>query len=116
MVEYEKALFGINSVKIIQTNIGLIPDVYENEVRTMIFVKNGNCIIDNSLGLQNVTFNSNDSISTNEISRINNPKKSDNKNLYHASNEKSSIGDQDVDNKLKKSHYTTTYRSSYVKP
>ncbi len=109
-------MFGKNSVKIIQTSIGLIPDVYENEVRTMIFVKNGQCIFDNSLGLQNLSLNSNDSISINENSKVNNSKNSFNKIVYTATNEKSRLDDQDVSDKLKKSHYTTTYRSSYVKP
>ncbi len=120
MVDYEKTLFGTNSVKIIQTSIGLIPDVYENEVRTMIFVKNGQCILDNSIGLQNLNLNSNnDSIKFNndDTSKINNStNNSNNKSLFQTPNGKSRLDEQEVTDKLRKSHYTTTYRSSYVKP
>ena len=124
MVDYEKTLFGTNSVKIIQTSIGLIPDVYENEVRTMIFVKNGQCILDNSIGLQNLNLNSNnDSIKFNndDTSKINNStnnstNNSNNKSLFQTQNGKSRLDEQEVTDKLRKSHYTTTYRSSYVKP
>ena len=121
LVDYEKTLFGTNSVKIIQTSIGLIPDVYENEVRTMIFVKNGQCILDNSIGLQNLNLNSNnDSIKFNndDTSKINNStNNSNNKSLFQTPiNGKSRLDEQEVTDKLRKSHYTTTYRSSYVKP
>ena len=37
LIDYEISLFGLNSVKIIASNIGPIPDVYENEVKNMQF-------------------------------------------------------------------------------
>ncbi|CAF0788527.1 unnamed protein product [Brachionus calyciflorus] len=40
LVDYEKSLFQTNSVRIIPSNIGFIPDVYENEVRSMYWARN----------------------------------------------------------------------------
>ncbi len=37
LIDYEIKLFGQNSVKIIASNIGPIPDVYESEVKNMQF-------------------------------------------------------------------------------
>lgn len=40
LVDYEMSLFGKNTVKIIPSSIGYIPDVYENEVRSMQWARN----------------------------------------------------------------------------
>lgn len=37
LVEYELKLYGRNSVRIIPSNIGFIPDIYENEIKNMIW-------------------------------------------------------------------------------
>lgn len=42
LVDYEYQLFGRNSIKIIPSNIGFIPDIYENEVKSMVWAKNAN--------------------------------------------------------------------------
>jgi hypothetical protein len=39
LVDYELALTGKNSVKIIPSAIGYIPDIYENEVRSLVWAK-----------------------------------------------------------------------------
>ncbi|KAM6422908.1 dual specificity protein phosphatase 18 isoform 1-T4 [Liasis olivaceus] len=36
LIEYEYKLFGKTSVRMVQSPLGLIPDLYENEVRVMI--------------------------------------------------------------------------------
>nr|XP_002125487.1 dual specificity protein phosphatase 14-like [Ciona intestinalis] len=36
LVEYEKKIYGRNSVKMVQSSIGLIPDVYVAETRNMV--------------------------------------------------------------------------------
>ncbi|RNA31146.1 dual specificity phosphatase 14 [Brachionus plicatilis] len=40
LIAYEKKLFNKNSVKIVDSGIGDIPDIYENEVRSMIWGRN----------------------------------------------------------------------------
>ena len=39
LVEYENSLFGRTSVKIVPSSIGFIPDIYENEVKSMQWAK-----------------------------------------------------------------------------
>ncbi|CAI5797588.1 specificity phosphatase 18 [Podarcis lilfordi] len=36
LIQYEQKLFGKTSVKMVQSPLGVIPDLYENEVRVMI--------------------------------------------------------------------------------
>ena len=36
LIDYEKKVRGSKSVKMIQSSIGLVPDVYERETRNMI--------------------------------------------------------------------------------
>ena len=38
LISYEKSLFGQNSVKMVSSPIGHIPDVYEHETRNMVYV------------------------------------------------------------------------------
>ena len=39
LIDYEHRIFGKNSIKIIQSSIGFIPDIYENEVKSMVWTK-----------------------------------------------------------------------------
>lgn len=152
LVDYEKMLFGTNSVRIIETRVGLIPDVYENEVKTMIFLKNsqylqqmpdsannesGDNKLINSVNTTNNTANSNNSSNINKYTSptknmtpnfFSDPSRNGNdaSKVIHAkfnagpSSIRASIlsAEMEAENlasKLNKSHYTTTYRSSYQK-
>jgi hypothetical protein len=131
LIEYEKMLFGSNSVKIMQTTIGEVPSVYENEIKTMIFVKNGQAI--NGLADNSLKLNTNSSTNTSSSSSPNKPQSSssETKSSIPKLNGSSSqqqlpslrssllsneIEFQQVASKLNKANYTTTYRSSYHKP
>jgi atypical dual specificity phosphatase len=122
LVDYEYRLFKFNSVKLIASNIGPIPDIYENEVRTMQWMKDNN----HSAQYQQNQQNNNQYYAT--------PKKSNNQpehnkkfiqqhqpenhhpaDLYEMTLKQAK---GEVMNKLNNnnSYYTTTYRSSYSKP
>lgn len=42
LIEYERRLFGRNTVKMVPSGIGPIPDVYKEEVRNMVWVPSRN--------------------------------------------------------------------------
>lgn len=50
LVEYEQKLFGKTSVKIVPSNIGFIPDIYENEVKSMMWAKSNPAAVSGTFG------------------------------------------------------------------
>ena len=78
LVEYEYSLFGKNSIKIIPSNIGYIPDIYENEVKSMMWAKSnpnsaGTLAAQNAASTDtNLNFMSSSSSSNNKRSSMNN--------------------------------------------
>ena len=141
MVDYELSLFGTNSVRIIPSNIGFIPDIYEAEVKNMQWTKNVPQMATMppifSSNFQNQNNNNNNVVSNNynsykeklkadnQIANINNINNSIQPIVGNAISKFSRNPDQGsvglpksemavVDQKINnKSHYTTTYRSSY---
>lgn len=141
MVGYELSLFGINSVKIIPSNIGFIPDIYEQEVKNMQWDRqmgmppsprqsqqqpqpsshSNNQVSNNynNFARDKLNNNSNNTFQLQPIIGNANPKFSknspNNQNLDNAmiSIPKSDIATVDQRSTNNKSHYTTTYRSSY---
>ena len=143
MIDYELSLFGTNSVRIVPSSIGFIPDIYEAEVKNMQWGKTApvtNQITTippifntNNLSYQNQqnNFVSNNYNSYKEklktggnyANNINNsiqpvvgnaiPKFSRNPDLANTAGSTKSDV-PNVDPKFSnKSNYTTTYRSSY---
>lgn len=141
MVDYELSLFGTKSVRIIPSNIGFIPDIYEAEVKNMQWTKNVPQMATMppifSSNFQNQNNNNNNVVSNNynsykeklkadnQIANINNINNSIQPIVGNAISKFSRNPDQGsvglpksemavVDQKINnKSHYTTTYRSSY---
>ena len=48
LVDYERKLFGKNSIKLINSSIGIIPDIYENEIKNMIWATPNGLVVTNS--------------------------------------------------------------------
>jgi atypical dual specificity phosphatase len=48
LVDYERKIFGKNSVKIISSSIGFIPDLYENEIKNMVWATPNGLVVSNS--------------------------------------------------------------------
>ena len=140
MVDYELSLFGTNSVRIIPSNIGFIPDIYEAEVKNMQWAKNVPQMVtmppifsenfQNQNNNNNVVSNNYNSYKEklkagNQSANINNVNNSIQPIVGNAISKFSRNPDQGsvglpksempvVDQKINnKSHYTTTYRSSY---
>lgn len=112
LVEYEMKLFGKNTVKIIPSNIGFIPDLYENEVRSMQWARTnpdsaGTLAATSeasnkkrAIAKPNLAF---EPVTGNAI-----PKFTSNLHPGLSASESSKLNT--------KSTYTTTYRSSFQKP
>jgi hypothetical protein len=48
LVDYERKLFGKNSIKLVNSSIGIIPDIYENEIKNMIWATPNGLVVTNS--------------------------------------------------------------------
>lgn len=144
LVDYEYSLFGTNSVKVIPSTIGFIPDIYESEVRSMQWAKSNPALAGTLAAANTITFTTNNTnANTQNPHHANQPTRRVPNNTHHLaglekshpkqpiepivgnaipkfSNYQNSIQVSESANstmaKLNKSHYTTTYRSSYQKP
>ena len=103
LVDYEHSLFEANSVKIIPSAIGYIPDIYESEVRSMQWAKSNPTSAGTLAAL-------NSQVNAHKEKRIE-PTigKSLTKIDYKNNNEVPSI-------RINKINYTTTYKTSFQKP
>ncbi len=144
LVDYELSLFGTNSVRIIPSSIGFIPDLYEAEVKNMQWTKNipqmvtmppifsptfqnqnnNNNIVSNNYnsykeklkgtgpGNQSANLNSNVNNSIQPIvgQQISKFSRNPDQGTIGLPKSEMTVVDQKSNNK---SHYTTTYRSSY---
>ena len=139
LFDYEHKLFGKNSVKIIPSPVGFIPDVYENEVKNLQWsaqtqpselnvrsltgqpANNVAKFQDKQTIQINANSNSNSKeqinslkilppIIGNSIAKLNQSQNSSNQQqLINVNNDK-------LNNKNDQPTYTTTYRSSYQRP
>lgn len=119
LIDYEINLFGTNSVKIIPSGIGPIPDIYENEVKNMQFF--GSSIPAHQ---QPQPQQSPQQQATNSI-QLNKPiTKSSYSDLSLQGNgapvalipQASKISPRQAPKQSNRFHYTTTYNASYQKP
>lgn len=113
LIDYEISLFGLNSVKIIQSQIGPIPDIYEAEVKNMQWgVQNSNpggAAVHHGGTKESTQINK-------PIVQSFNPHSSDKPGLSlipQASKISPRHAPPKPNNKF---HYTTTYSASYQKP
>lgn len=102
LIDYEIGLFGLNSVKIIPSTIGPIPDIYEAEVRNMEW---GNPSTNQAVPQLNKPMLKN---SYPDLS-------SDKPNLSLIP-QASKISPRQPPKQNNRFHYTTTYNASYQKP
>jgi hypothetical protein len=70
LVDYERKLFGKNSIKLVNSSIGIIPDIYENEIKNMIWATPNGLVVTNSLnpantGVSNSNFAANSTVRPN---------------------------------------------------
>jgi len=107
LIDYEASLFGNNSVKIIQSNIGPIPDLYENEVKNMF---NGTNPQQNQQQAVNTLNKPISSGSQPDLKMNNNSPLS---LIPQASKISPRQAAPRASNRI---HYTTTYNASYSKP
>lgn len=103
LIDFEYNLFGVNSVKIIASAIGPIPDIYENEVKNMQWGANSLPVAP-QINKPIVTSSSQTNLQT------------ENKHGLSLIPQASKISPrQPVVKQNNKYHYTTTYNASYQK-
>lgn len=122
LIDYEVNLFGTNSVKIIPSGIGPIPDIYENEVKNMQFF---NSPVPAHQQPQNQAPLQQQQQQTSSSIQLNKPiMKSSYTDLSMQGSgaplalipQASKISPRQAPKQKDRFHYTTTYNASYQKP
>ena len=113
LVDYERKIFGKNSVKLINSSIGIIPDIYESEIKNMMWTTPNGLVVTNSP----VTGNSNSTLSTNQnYKQPINGNSSFNPNVKQPTNTLAGVSSNFAatsSGRPNRSYYQTTYSSSY---